>query len=133
MVAGPAAEQREQQQGGSCSAAAAAAAAAGSSGISKGCCCRMSSSNSSNGSNNSSCSGKWMSQGVALDRSICICIVGGGNIAAAAAAWLSRADKSFCVHVLTRQPQKWRTNIHVRANPTCRWGAMKPYEANINL
>lgn len=82
-----------------------------------------------------SCNGKttWNTQGINLAVGMCVCVVGGGNIAAATASWLGRSDKNLCVHVLTRQPDKWLHNIKVRANPECRWGAMKPYETAINL
>lgn len=82
-----------------------------------------------------SCKGTttWGTQGLQLACSMCVCVVGGGNIAGATASWLGRPDKNLCVHVLTRQPEKWIHNVRVRANPLCRWGAMKPYEANIQL
>ncbi|KAL8425598.1 hypothetical protein Efla_004433 [Eimeria flavescens] len=81
------------------------------------------------------CDGKavWSSQGVQLRCPTCVCVVGGGNIAGATASWLSRSDKNLCVHVLTRQPEKWIPNVRVRANPECRWGSLKPFEANIHL
>lgn len=75
----------------------------------------------------------WGTQGVQLACGMCVCVVGGGNIAGATASWLGRPDKNLCVHVLTRQPEKWTHNVRVRANPLCRWGAMKPYETNIQL
>lgn len=75
----------------------------------------------------------WTSQGVQLACSTCVCVVGGGNIAGATAAWLGRPDKNICVNVLTRQPDRWIHNVKVRANPLCRWGSMKPFETNIQL
>ncbi|OEH73971.1 tauropine dehydrogenase [Cyclospora cayetanensis] len=75
----------------------------------------------------------WVSQGVQIPYAMCICIVGGGNIAGAAAAWLARQHKNLCVHVLTRQPGRWTRNVKVRANPLCRWASMEPYEANIKV
>lgn len=75
----------------------------------------------------------WASQGLQLACGMCVCVVGGGNIAGATAAWLGRPDKNICVHVLTRQPQRWVQNIKVSASKECRWGAMKPFEAMIQL
>lgn len=75
----------------------------------------------------------FVSQGVQLLCATCVCVVGGGNIAGATAAWLGRHDKNLCVHVLTRQPEQWIPNIRVRANPLCRWRSMEPFETNIQL
>lgn len=72
-------------------------------------------------------------QGARLYTSLCVCIVGGGSIATAAAGWLTREGKNLCVHVLTRQPEKWNKNLLVKANPTCRWGSMEPFRASIHL
>ncbi|KAL8272668.1 hypothetical protein Esti_003372 [Eimeria stiedai] len=81
------------------------------------------------------CSGSttWASHGVQLACGMCVCVVGGGNIAGATAAWLSRPGKNLCVHVLTRQPQRWVPNIKARANPTCRWGLLQAFESNVQL
>ncbi|KAL8450774.1 hypothetical protein Emag_003062 [Eimeria magna] len=59
------------------------------------------------------CSGSstWTSHGVQLACGMCVCVVGGGNIAGATAAWLSRPGKNLRVHVLTRQPQRWVPNM----------------------
>lgn len=75
----------------------------------------------------------WTCQGLDLACGMCVCVVGGGNIAGATAGWLSRPGKNLCVHVLTRQPERWIPNLRVSTNPLCHWGSMKTYEANIRL